>query len=507
MERPDASSGPLFSPERWGSGNAARPFCTPEEAGRILAAILARSDDAVIRTDLDGVILGWSAGAERLYGYRAAETIGSSVGMLIPEDRWGEFLRLLDRIRDGGAVNHHETVRRAKDGRLLDVALSILPVADEANRTTSALSIARDMTALKRSQAAYRASEARWRAIIESAVDGIIVIDSRGIVEEFNAAAERLFGYRADEIIGRSVNLLMPPPYCEEHDRYIASYLGGGPAKIIGIGREVVARRRSGEDFPARLAVGEASVDGETRFTGIVHDLTERVEMERRLREQEALARLGEMAAVVAHEFRNALAAVRGAVQVIGARLRADSREGAVAADVVARIDGLGRIVDDLLLFAHLPQLRCGPVDLADLIAETARRAARDPLFAGVSTEIAGQAPPVVGDPELLQIVFLNVFKNSAQAMNGAGTIRVHIEALDTTCRVVVTDRGPGVPPHLQERLFAPFFTTKARGSGLGLATARRIVEAHHGVIAAREAPGGGLQVVVELPHAAPTAL
>lgn len=146
-------------------------------------------------------------------------------------------------------------------------------------------------------------------------------------------------------------------------------------------------------------------------------------------------------------------------------------------------------------------------VDLADLMAATVGRAAGDPLFDGISTEIAGQAPPVAGDPELLQVVFLNLFKNSAQAMNGAGTIRVHIEALETTCRVVVTDHGPGVPPHLRERLFAPFFTTKARGSGLGLATARRIVEAHRGVIAAREAPGGGLQVVVELPQAGPVGL
>jgi two-component system sensor kinase FixL len=266
-------------------------FCAPQESPRILAAILENSDDAVIRADLDGVIIGWSSGASRLYGYTAEETIGAPFGMLIPEDKWDEFVRMLGQIRAGSAVNHRETVRRTKDGRLVNVLLSILPVADERNRIVSALSIAKDLTVVKHAESAQRASEARWRAIIDSAVDGVIVIDAKGTIESFNAAAERLFGYRADEVLGRSVNLLMPPPYRYEHDHYLANYLAGAPAKIIGIGREITARRSSGEDFPARLAVGEASVDGETRFTGIVHDLTERVQVEKRLREQTALAR------------------------------------------------------------------------------------------------------------------------------------------------------------------------------------------------------------------------
>jgi len=184
-----------------------------------------------------------------------------------------------------------------------------------------ASTIARDITDAKRVEQALRGSEARWRAIVESAVDGVVVIDARGNVEAFNRAAERLFGYAAHEVVGRNVNVLMPAPYHDEHDGYIARYLTTGVQKIIGIGREVTGLRKDGRTFPLHLSVGEASIEGERKFTGILHDLTERVQLETRLREQSALTRLGEMAAVVAHEVKNPLTGIRGAIQVIGSRV------------------------------------------------------------------------------------------------------------------------------------------------------------------------------------------
>ncbi len=165
-----------------------------------------------------------------------------------------------------------------------------------------------------------RASEARWRAVVESAVDGIIVIDARGCIEAFNPAAERLFGYTEQEVTAQNVNMLMPSPYHEEHDGYLARYLATGMQKVIGIGREVTGRRKDGTTFPLHLSVGETSLAGERKFTGILHDLSARVAMEEQLREQAALARLGEMAAVLAHEVKNPLAAVRGAIEGIGSR-------------------------------------------------------------------------------------------------------------------------------------------------------------------------------------------
>src|SRR5436190_3158410 len=146
----------------------------------------------------------------------------------------------------------------------------------------------RDESAFDRLEDRLRASEARWRSIVESAVDGIVVIDSRGRIEAFNPAAERLFGYSEAEVFGKNVNILMPSPYHEEHDGYMARYLTTGDAKIIGIGREVIGRRRDGATFPVHLSVGEVTIASEPKFTGMLHDLSVRVQLEERPRSRAA---------------------------------------------------------------------------------------------------------------------------------------------------------------------------------------------------------------------------
>src|SRR5437868_12465977 len=165
--------------------------------------------------------------------------------------------------------------------------------------------------------------------------------------------------------------MLMPEPYHSQHDGYMQHYLATGEQKIIGIGREVTALRKDGTSFPVHLSVGEMTLNGRRKFTGIVHDLTSRVAMEERLREQAALVRLGEMAAVIAHEVKNPLAAVRGAIQVIGKRLAPGSRESAVVSDIIARIDTLNDLVRDLLLFARPPQPHPIPVDVLGVLGLT----------------------------------------------------------------------------------------------------------------------------------------
>src|SRR5262245_20749971 len=214
-------------------------------------------------------------------------------------------------------------------------------------------------------------SEAMLRSIVDSAVDGIIVIDAHGRIERFNRAAERLFGHSSEEVIGKNVNLLMPEPYASEHDGYISRYLKTGEQRIIGIGREVTGRRKDGTTFPVHLSVGEMLIAGERKFTGILHDLTARVRIEEQLREQAALVRLGEMAAVIAHEVKNPRAAVRGAIQVIGKRLPADGRDASVVGEIIGRIDGLNQLVKDLLLFARPPQPRPVPVDVRGVVDAT----------------------------------------------------------------------------------------------------------------------------------------
>ena len=382
--------------------------------------------------------------------------------------------------------------------------MTVSPVIDVAGDIIGGATLARDLTGQRRDELARRTSEMRWKAVVESAIDGIVVIDAHGRIEAFNPAAERLFGYAASDVIGRNVTMLMPSPYHEEHDGYLAHYLQTGVAKIIGAGREVRARRADGATFPVHLAVGEMTVNGERKFTGILHDLRARVRMEVQLREQAAMVHLGEMAAVIAHEVKNPLAGIRGAVQVIGSRLPPDSRDAAMADEIVKRIDGLNGLMKDLLLFARPPQPKPAAVDVTALVSSTAGLLAADPGVGKVRVEIDGVAPPIAADPELLKIAFVNLLVNGAHAMDGRGVIRVVVRKTAGVCRIAFHDSGPGIPTDIREKIFTPFFTTKSKGTGLGLPTTKRLIEAHAGRIEIECPPGGGTIVTVELPAETP---
>lgn len=481
------------------------PFQPQQQAERILAALVESSEDAIIAKDLDGTILAWNASAERMYGYTAQEMIGRNIGEIIPSDRPDELTDILRRLARGERVQHFETVRVAKDGRRVEISLTVSPIKNASGAVVGASTIARDIT-LKNSRMRQLAeSEERLRSIVEAAVDGIIVIDASGSIEAFNPAAERLFGYTAPEVIGRNIRILMPEPHRSEHDRYMGHYLETGEQRIIGIGREVSAVRKDGSLFPVHLSVGEMTLGGQRKFTGILHDLTSRVAMEERLREQAALVRLGEMAAVIAHEVKNPLAAVRGAIQVIGKRLAAGSREAAVVTDIIARIDTLNQLVRDLLLFARPPQPHPIPVDVRSVLSATIDLLRGDDTHASVGVTMVGDAPLIDADIELLKIVFLNLFINSAQAMKGRGDITVDVSTERGRCQVVITDTGPGIPPEIRTRLFTPFVTTKARGTGLGLSTVKRLIEAHYGEIHVESPAAGGARITVLLPLASPS--
>jgi two-component system sensor kinase FixL len=468
-------------------------------ATALLSALLDSSDDAIVSTDVSGAIRIWSRGAERIFGYSADEMIGRSLSILMPGGT-GAFTPLLERLRSGERLNRIEAVRIAKDGRLVHVSILGTAVRDPQGEVVGAAAIVRDITEQKHSEVQRQTTDARWRAIIHSAVDAIVVIDARGRIETFNRSAERMFGYTEAEVLGQSVNMLMPSPYRDEHNSYLARYLTTGVHKIIGIGREVTGLRRDGTTFPVHLSVGEWRVGTERHFTGILHDLTPRVKLEEQMREQTALARLGEMAAVIAHEVKNPLAAVRGAIQVIGGRLPAGSTDGPIVKEIVTRLDALNGLINDLLLFARAPRPVLAPVSLPPLIGRTVELLSTDPTFAGHAVTVAGDAPTIQADPELLKIVFQNLLINAAQASPAGIGIVVRLDADARACRVHVSDSGPGIPAEIRDKLFRPFVTTRARGTGLGLSIARRLVEAQGGSIAVDSPPEGGTVIAVTLP-------
>jgi two-component system sensor kinase FixL len=391
-----------------------------------------------------------------------------------------------------------QVVGRRKDGSTLPLHLSVGEMVADGKRSFTG--ILHDLSIRSAIESALRKSEERLRSIVESALDGIVVIDELGSIQAFNPAAERLFGYAANEVLDRNVKILMPSPDREHHDAFMERYLTTGKKKIIGVGREVVGLRKDGSTFLLHLSVSEMMLEGRRHFTGLLHDLTSRVELEQQLSEQKALAKLGEMAAVVAHEVKNPIAGIRGALQVITSRMPADQRERPVLLEIMARLDSLNRIVSDMLMFARPRPLRQEPIAVEALIDETAALIRQDPGMAAATIELLGAAA-ITGDREMLQVAFQNILINAIQAMAGQGIVNVKITADNAKVRVDVIDQGPGMPDEVREKAFEAFFTTKHRGTGLGLPIARRVVESHGGSIHIHLPLSGGTTISIVLPQ------
>jgi PAS domain S-box-containing protein len=251
-----------------------------EQTSRVLASIVESSDDAIVGKTLDGVVISWNKGAEKLFGYSASEIIGKPISTIAPPDRMDEMRHILETIRNGERIDHYETIRCRKDGRLLDISLTVSPIKDAEGRIIGASKIARDITARKRADEAT----ARLAAIVSSSDDAVISKDLHGIIMTWNAGAERMFGYTAEEVIGRPVTILMPPERVDEEPGILARIRNG--EKIDHY--ETIRRRKDGTLLDISLTISPIK-DAEGRIIGaskIARDITARK------RAEEATARL-----------------------------------------------------------------------------------------------------------------------------------------------------------------------------------------------------------------------
>ena len=236
------------------------------------------------------------------------------------------------------------------------------------------------------------------------------------------------------------------------------------------------------------------------QYIAIRADISARKAAEQRLAEQAALARLGQMAAVVAHEVKNPLAGIKGAIQVMLSRGTRDDMESAVMHDIVARIDALNELIQDLMMFARPRPARLASVNLRRVIDEAITTLRRDPVGAAVEIDIAGDVGDIMADVDMMRATIVNLLLNAAQAMNGRGLIQLAMSRQDGNWMIEVSDDGPGIPLDIREQVLEPFFTTKARGGGLGLPIAKRVAELHGGTLALVFPESGGTTVTIAAP-------
>jgi len=474
-----------------------------------LAAIVASSDDAIIAKTLDGIVTDWNRGAEEIFGYAAAEMIGRPISCLLPPGREAEEDEILARLRRGERIEHFETQRRRKDDNIIDVSVTISPLRDDSGVLLGASKVARDITAMRRAQDQLREREAHLQSVLDTIPDAMIMIDPQGVIHSFSATATRLFGYGADEVIGRNISLLMPSPYRDQHDAYLARYLATGERRIIGIGRLVVGQRRDGSTFPMELAVGEMRSGKRRFFTGFIRDLTERQETQKRLQDLQSelifmgrFTALGEMASTLAHELNQPLTAATSYLH--GARRLLDKEDQPDLAMMRQAVEGAaaqtlraGEIIKRLREFVARGESEQQVEDLPKLAEEAAALAmvgARE-TDVRISFDFDARAPQVLADKVQIQQVLLNLIRNAIEAMQGHARRELSIASHrldDGMVEITVADTGTGIAPEIASRLFQPFVTSKKTGMGVGLSISRTIVESHGGRIRAEARPGGG---------------
>ncbi|ODT19006.1 MAG: PAS domain-containing sensor histidine kinase [Kaistia sp. SCN 65-12] len=359
--------------------------------------------------------------------------------------------------------------------------------------------------------------EAHLKSILDTVLDATVVIDATGIMLSFNASAVRQFGYAPEEVIGRNVSMLMPGPYREQHDGYIARYLTTGERRIIGIDRVVVGRRKDGSTFPMKLAVGEMRQRDRVYFTGFIRDLTEREESQAMLDQARGeiarLARLnelGEMASTLAHELNQPLSAIANYVQ--GCRRMLEKLDDELAGRMRGALDETARqalragdIIRHLREFVTHGETDKGPEDINHLLEEAGALALVGSRERGIKSvfDFGAESSIVVADRVQIQQVLINLMRNAMEAMRDSEVKELVVRTVQVSpdwLRVEVEDTGPGISDEVAPRLFQPFVTTKANGMGIGLSISKRIIESHGGELNVSRNGAGGATFAFTLP-------
>lgn len=482
-------------------------------------------DYAIYMLDPEGHVTIWNHGAERLIGWTEGEMVGKSASLFYPTDTIdaGRPASDLAAARDQGKVELDDW-RIRKDGSEFLAHVSITSLRGRDGALRGFATIVRDITDQRAAEGALRTSENHLRSILSTVPDAMIVIDERGIMMSFSAAAERLFGYTQADVVGKNVSMLMPSPDRERHDGYLERYLRTGEKRIIGIGRVVFAARKDGTTFPMELSVGEATGEGQRLFTGFIRDITDRQRTQEQLEELQSelihiarVSAMGTMASTLAHELNQPITAVANYVEAVRDLLAAPDPEDLpmireALQDAVGEAMRAGHIVRRLRDFVARGEVEKTVEKLPLLINEAAAFGLLGANEKSIEArfDIDHDAADVLVDKIQIQQVLVNLIRNAVEAMS---TSEERVLTVSTEpdqpgfVRVTVADTGPGVAPEVAAQLFTAFISTKSEGMGLGLSICRTIVEANGGRIWMEPRTGGGTQFHFTLVRAEPEKL
>jgi two-component system sensor kinase FixL len=483
-------------------------------AGQSLEWLLVSATDAIVIIDGGGSIVLANPALARLFGYGQDELIGQAIEVLLParfkqvhgKQRSDYFSQPRPRAMGGDT----ELFGLHRGGAEFPVEVSLSPL-ETAQGQPLAMATIHDITSRKHAEAALQESEARMRAVFETAVDAIITIDERGRLERLNPAAERLFGYTEAEVAGKNVSMLMPAPHRDKHDGYLAHYVQTGERKIIGKGREVEGLRKDGSVFPMDLAVAEMRLGERRMFTGMVRDISERKRAEAKnlslLQElTSANEELTSFAYVVSHDLKAPLRGIGSLADWLSTdyadKFNEEGKEHMRL--LIQRVHRMSGLIDGILQYSRVGRVKeaATAVDLNRLLADVIDLLAPPP---GIAITVDDRLPTIVAEATRIEQVFHNLISNAVKYMDkpqGA----VHIGCVDDgdAWRLSVTDNGPGIESRHFEKIFQLFQTLAPRdrieSTGVGLAIAKKIVEMYQGRIWLTSVPGAGTSFWFTLP-------
>jgi PAS domain S-box-containing protein len=459
--------------------------------------------DAVVTTDDCGVITSCSPGAGEILGIPSSEAIGKPVGIFYQGgDR--EVHSILELLKKQSRIRNYLTELVTPAGKRTRISFSASAIRDRVGNFKGTIGIAHDLTEIRRLEDEL-ASKNRFMAnILRDSADAIITMDPDDIVTSWNKGAESMFGYTANEILGKSVNILVPQELREAREletigqrfRALGAVRSHQTERITKDGRrlQVIFTRTAIKDDSGKI-VGSSSV---------VKDVTSFRNLERQLADAEHLATMGELSAGLAHEIKNPLAGIKGAIDVIRDSIPAGDMHREILGDVLHEVNRIDNIVRDLLNYAKPRPPSNSSIDLPRMVQRIVAIARKTPKSDSISITVRqlSQIPHFTGDETQLEQVLMNLVLNAQKALASGGSIDVTLnyEEQSKTIRMEVKDDGPGITEDIRKRIFQPFFTTHTDGMGLGLATCLKNVQYHGGTIEVQSEVGHGTTFIVTVP-------
>ncbi|ESQ78736.1 PAS domain-containing hybrid sensor histidine kinase/response regulator [Asticcacaulis sp. YBE204] len=478
------------------------------DARNWLAAIVNSSDDVIISKSLDGVIRSWNGAAQRLFGYTVEEAIGNHIGLIIPPDRLDEEYVILGKVRNGESIDHFETVRRRKDGSLVDMSLTVSPIRNDEGVIVGVSKIGKDITQAKLTERAA----AHLAAIVDSSEDAIVSKTLDGIITSWNRGAETIFGHTADEAIGSHITLIIPPQYHSEEATIIAKVKAGERLEHF----ETVRLTKAGTLINVSITVSPVRDSNGTIIgaSKIARDVTEQRQTQSQL--AEANRRRDEFMANMSHELRTPMNAIIGLSHIVSKSAALTPKEIKAMRLLSDSAANLLTLINDLLDFAKIDQgqidIQLQEFDLPGSIRKTVDMLQPRAHDKGIGLSV--QFDPTVGDlwesdEFRLQQVLTNLVGNAVK-FTEQGTVLISVSTLADVdgVSIDVTDTGIGIPTDKIEAIFDKFtqadssMTRKYGGSGLGLSITRALVESLGGTVCVTSTPGQGSTFVVRLPMA-----